>query len=400
MDDDRIMTDRLLPLSLPAEHDQQPIRLETILVDHFYNSVVSGVKRNVDLSGEGGNDTQDPERNVLGTSWNSSSSSGSMDSTDKGIMEIITTEHTNRTATTTTTNNTTDHDKGKTKKDNYSVYPGNDDSLLHQDQPTQKRVAEVDAWQAMELLPFYSSSNEQGGSVDDSNNQHYLDTHLVLPIVLKRYKLDPHGGGRYSKETCTVLVPETIPFRQFVNRNSGSAVCSQCSAEMDYVMTLKSVVCHQGSTPHSGHYIAYAKLMSADPEHDTWLKFGKPVHKNNEQGLTFFFFVGIDDLKTRQRIEPNIKKERVLEDASKQGYLFFYELNRLCPSCFQRSMRMALGGDHQNKEEPLSSSSMDKAALLAQEQYHIDEWYPSAEDIPPVSSKSSQSTKSEKCRVM
>lgn len=272
MDDDRIMTDRLLPLSLPTAQDRQPIRLEAILVDHFYNSVVTGVKRNVDLPG--GDDTQDQERSVLGTSWNSSSSRGSMGSTDKGIMEIITTEHTNRTTTTTTTNDTTDHDKGKTKKDTHGVYPSDDDSLLQQ-QTTQKRVAEVDAWQAMELLPFYSSSNEQGDSVDDSNKQHYLDTHLVLPIVLKRYKLDPRGGGRYSKESRTVLVPEIIPFRQFVNQNSGNAVCSQCNAKMDYVLTLKSVVCHQGSTPHSGHYIAYAKLMSADSEHDTWLKFGK-----------------------------------------------------------------------------------------------------------------------------
>ncbi|KAI8338697.1 hypothetical protein BC941DRAFT_501820 [Chlamydoabsidia padenii] len=366
MDDDRIMTDRLLPLSLPTDQEQEPIRLENILVDHFYNSVVTGVKRNVDLTG-----SNDDGRAMLGTSWTSSSSTGSIISTDKGIMEIITTEYTTTHSLTHTNTNDT-ISKGKMKRDNH------DDS-----QPMQ--TAEVDAWQAMELLPFYSSSNEQGDSVDD---KHYLDTQLVLPIVLKRYKIDPCGGtGRYIKETRPVLVPESIPFHQFVNQNTDNEVCSQCTAKMNYVMTLKSVVCHQGSSPHSGHYIAYAKLMSTDS--DIWLKF--------------------DDLNIRQRIESDIKKERVLEEASKQGYLFFYELNRLCPSCLQSSIQtmVANNGDQLlqrksvDKQYQLSTSpSIDKAKLLAQEQQHIDEWYPSSEDIPPLSAKSSHSTKSDKCLVM
>ncbi|KAI8331854.1 hypothetical protein BC941DRAFT_150876 [Chlamydoabsidia padenii] len=188
LDDDRILTDRLLPLSLPKQEEEannEPIRLETILVDHFYNSVVKGVKRQLDT----------------------------------------------------------------------------------------QRLTEVDAWQAMELLPFYSSSDSE---------QDYSDIQLVLPIVLKRYKVDQQQGT--SKDDRLVLVPETIPFHQFVNQNTDQARCAQCDQSMEHVLSLKSVICHIGSSPQSGHYTAYAN------QDHIWLKFGK-IHLSKDLKTNHLIFV-------------------------------------------------------------------------------------------------------------
>lgn len=267
MDDDRIMTDRLLPLSLPPpppegdDHQQEPIRLETILVDQFYNSVVSGVKRKVDLEATSPLLTLEPEsdQQLMARSWNSTSSTGSMDSTDKGILEIITTPINEQPST-------------DPMKKRLSPPPPSTTRAT-----PQRRETEVDAWQAMELLPFYSSSNSGG---DDGNLDNYPDTHLVLPLVLKRYKTNPSGNA-YVKDTRPVLVPPTIPFHQFVNQNTDNAVCSKCNIKMEYAMSLKSVVTHQGTSPFSGHYVAYTKLLSTDPDQSVWLKFGK---KKQDQG--------------------------------------------------------------------------------------------------------------------
>ncbi|KAI8082940.1 ubiquitin carboxyl-terminal hydrolase-domain-containing protein [Halteromyces radiatus] len=420
MDDDRIMTDRLLPLSLPTmEKDDdiiEPLRLETILLDHFYNSVVTGVKRNVNMENERRQclDTQE----YLSTSWGSSSTNGTSDSTDKCLTIV----------TTNTTTPTLMDDKGKDKK-NMDTFGNDPKTPIQQQQQQQQR--EVDAWQAMELLPFYSSSNELGDMIDDGQ-QHYFspDTHLVLPIVLKRYKLNHHqqNGNYYVKDERPVQVPDTIPFLQFVNRNTDNAVCSQCNAEMDYLMVLKSVVCHQGSSPYSGHYVAYAKMYKTSATSpNIWMK--------------------LDDLDLDHRVQTDIKEETVLDQVSKNGYLFFYELNRLCDACFQQQQEKQQQEkinqnllDHtesdmdqddddddddndvddtkqqQSKTQPIS---VEKAQLLAQEQQKIDGWYPD-EVIPPVvtsttgshstatissttttsNTKQTKSSKTDKCLIM
>ncbi|CAO3597133.1 unnamed protein product [Absidia cylindrospora] len=309
MDDDRIMTDRLLPLSLPPPDDdqQEPIRLETILVDQFYNSVVSGVKRKVDLDEQAPEET---EQLPIARSWNSSSSTGSVDSTDKGILEIITTP--------------TKQSADPVKKSSSSSPP------IPRGTP-QRRETEVDAWQAMELLPFYSSSSSSGGTNDSLD--YYPDTHLVLPLVLKRYKTN-NNGNAYVKDTRPVLVPPIIPFHQFVNQNTDNAVCSQCNVKMDYVMSLKSIVAHQGSSPYSGHYVAYTKLLSAVPDHSIWLKF--------------------DDLNSQERVTYDMNEAQVLDQVAENGYLFFYELNRLCPTCLQQSFDRMM--DQQNENNNTSAS--------------------------------------------
>jgi hypothetical protein len=203
LDDDRIMTDRLLPLSLPPQDDEdtnnEPIRLETILVDHFYNSVVTGVKRHFDTT---------------------------------------------------------------------------DDQT------------EVDAWQAMELLPFYSSSSNDEGALAAG---YYAETPLVLPLVLKRYQVIVDGAAYRTVKDCrAVVVPSSIPFNQFVNKNSDHARCALCHGLFESILVLKSVVCHHGSSPQSGHYTAYATTTSGH-----WLKFGNSFSLPYMYRLTGLFGGGI-----------------------------------------------------------------------------------------------------------
>lgn len=210
-DDDRVMTDRVLSLSMPGNTVAQPIRLERILFDHFYNNIVIGVKRQVDCP--------DIHDSVPG----SPQSLASMSSIPK---KMIISE--------------------------------------------QRQEVAVNAWQVLELLPFYSGMNEQGEQIRSQDRGSFPDSRMVLPIVLKRYNYDTRG--RYIKDQRTVQIPSSINFNQFLNQNADDPKCDTCGQKVEGIMRLRSVVCHKGSSPYSGHYIAYARALKDDNEY--WLKLG------------------------------------------------------------------------------------------------------------------------------
>ncbi|KAF9538450.1 hypothetical protein EC957_006751 [Mortierella hygrophila] len=72
----------------------------------------------------------------------------------------------------------------------------------------------VSAWQVLELLPFYSSSNEQGGVIHASRSQ-YPSGVLILPLILKRYSF---GQDMQARRIGTPIdIPRRIDFSRFVN---------------------------------------------------------------------------------------------------------------------------------------------------------------------------------------
>ncbi|KAF9204104.1 hypothetical protein BGZ49_005694 [Haplosporangium sp. Z 27] len=72
----------------------------------------------------------------------------------------------------------------------------------------------VSAWQVLELLPFYSSSNEQGGFVRASQSQYPTDV-VILPLVLKRYSF---GADMQAHRINTPIdIPRRFDFTRFVN---------------------------------------------------------------------------------------------------------------------------------------------------------------------------------------
>jgi hypothetical protein len=139
---------------------------------------------------------------------------------------------------------------------------------------TERQVS-VAAWQVLELLPFYSGMNEQGERISVS---HFPDGSLILPIVLKRYSCD---NGNYQKIQREVIIPEEINFERFLNQNiDNNEVCKTCNRLINYVVRLRSAVCHQGDSPFAGHYIAYACVQDGENNNEeVWLKFGEYARK-------------------------------------------------------------------------------------------------------------------------
>jgi uncharacterized UBP type Zn finger protein len=128
----------------------------------------------------------------------------------------------------------------------------------------------------LELIPFYSATNEQGESIQTQSDASFPDTHIILPIVLKRYQYD-HAGGS-TKLSRRVEIPSTIDFNRFVNQNFDDPTCPTCGQMIDWTLHFKSAVCHKGNSPSSGHYIAYSRVPVDDDEY-VWLKLGELTEK-------------------------------------------------------------------------------------------------------------------------
>ncbi|ORX56902.1 cysteine proteinase [Hesseltinella vesiculosa] len=333
-DDDRMTTDRLLPLCLPGESERQDeeLRLESLLVDHFYNSIITGLRRQVDTPSTTSTiheDSQDNHPSQPSTqAFVSDDSDGDSIADDK--VQVTTVEFSNKSLTQE------DPGDGQENEPTDATDNTNDPSLRPSTTNTSSaEEIQVDAWQAMELLPFYSSSNEQGDTIDQFQGS-FPDSYLLLPIVLKRYKLQ---DGNFVKDNRVVSIPDTIPFKRFINQNT-HATCLQCHKDMDYLLRIRSVLCHYGSSPQSGHYIAYAKTFcdqTVGCQQETWLRF--------------------DDMNVVQRV-AKVKAENVFEDAGLHGYLFFYELLCLCVDCLEAP------GSDSDSEHVLAKVQKDQLAPL------------------------------------
>ncbi|KAG2232396.1 hypothetical protein INT48_007300, partial [Thamnidium elegans] len=247
-DDDRVMTDRALALSIPD--DVGNIQLQDILLDYFYNSVITGVRRNIDFN------------NI----------------SESVIMSPV-----------------MDKEKDTPKK------------LPLPQQPEGQEDITVTAWQVLELLPFYSATNEQGDSIKTQLDSSFPDTHMILPIVLKRYRYDSLGGSTKIKKH--VEIPVTIDFNKFVNQNVDDPMCPTCGHLINWTLHFRSAVCHKGDSPCSGHYISYAR---ADVDEPYWLKF--------------------DDLNSESRVTVIQDKNAgsIFTDLAENAYMIFYELDKTC----------------------------------------------------------------------
>lgn len=238
-DDDRLMTERMVTLSIPAATDaasskrtaslesKRPISLEAILVEHFYNNMITGIKRHV--ATEGG-----------------AESGRAKDEGEDHISEKI--------------------PPAEESPNHFSEKPP-----LPTHTTTSTAEIAVSAWQVLELLPFYSGINEQGDRVQQHTRE-FPDRQMILPLVLKRYAYDAYGKA--SRIHRDVFVPHEINISKFVSNRDGGEVCEVCGNPLRYVMELRSVVCHKGESPNAGHYIAYCSVPGKD-DGGSWLKLGE-----------------------------------------------------------------------------------------------------------------------------
>lgn len=276
-DDDRVMTDRTL--SLPVETDDKSsdvgasgsLRLQDLLVNHFYNNVISGVKRQLE----------------------------DVDNNSNTISENVAASP----SMATFFDDQSEKEKKNTHKNLLKVPEHKVD--------TEGRV-DVSAWQVLELLPFYSAMNEQGESINTQLDSSFPDTHMILPIVLKRYQYDIKKGS--SKIKKRVEIPVTIDFNRFVNQSADDPMCTTCGHLIDWTLHFKSAVCHRGDSPASGHYISYARVDKGDQEDaDTfWLKFDD---MNKDSRVTFIKDSNVSSIQ---------------KDLEENAYILFYELDKTC----------------------------------------------------------------------
>ncbi|KAF9923379.1 hypothetical protein FBU30_006561 [Linnemannia zychae] len=87
----------------------------------------------------------------------------------------------------------------------------------------------VSAWQVLELLPFYSSSNEQGGVIQASQSQ-YPSGVVILPLILKRYSF---GADMQARRNGTPIdIPRRIDFSRFVNPQTTTPLPPRMAADV------------------------------------------------------------------------------------------------------------------------------------------------------------------------
>lgn len=272
------MTDRTLTLSIPDnENDaaKEDVKLQDILVDYFYNNVITGVRRQVDYDVE-----QDVSENMV------ASPSFQTAFNDKELSE---------------------------KDEKYTLK-----KLLKRANSKNgvKDEQAVTAWQVLELLPFYTASNEQGEAIETQVDSSFPDTHMILPIVLKRYRYNNAGGS--VKMKTHVDIPPTIDFNRFVNQNVDDPMCPTCGHLINWTLHFKSAVCHKGDSPYSGHYISYARVMAEGNDHDD--------HDPS------FYWLKLDDMNSSSRVTQikDSNSSNIYQDLAENAYIIFYELDKTC----------------------------------------------------------------------
>lgn len=299
--DDRVTTERTLSLSIPAADNKNDfggkIQLQDILVDCFYNSIITDVQRQVSY-----------ENNILENVASSPSIGTVFQDTTKDSDQ---------------SEKSTDSNKVKTEDTH---------------RPDGEAIA-VTAWQVLELLPFYSGISESGNTINTQFNSSFPDTHMILPIVLKRYEYDSFGGTTKMKRR--VEIPVTIDFNKFINQNADDPMCPTCGHLVDWTLHFKSAVCHKGDSLNSGHYISYARMDDVEDDGDPyWLKF--------------------DDMNRDSRVTviKNSHIATMFDDLAENAYMIFYELDKTCHHD-QRSVSSSDESDDEveRKEEDFKSTS-------------------------------------------
>ncbi|KAJ2073426.1 hypothetical protein GGH13_002005 [Coemansia sp. S155-1] len=172
-------------------------------------------------------------------------------------------------------------DDGDTKR------PEGPDSRVH-----------TNAWSILSMYPFYTPQSELG----DSNATYPVDAPLVVPLLIKRYRVDNHGAVHRVKRRviAPVVLDMTSIISQGTDRDTAAelgdrkgrptaalegddvfinrhALAHQArsrrkssqsevspppySGSEQYRLVLRSAICHKGQDANSGHYISLSTRL-------------------------------------------------------------------------------------------------------------------------------------------
>ena len=141
-------------------------------------------------------------------------------------------------------------------------------SISEEGTPTARVRKEVmmPAWQFFSLIPWYTNSVP---SNDTQVAAHFSSTRPILGICLKRYSILPNGTG--VKRKTRIDIPTEIGLPHFIQDDK---MAEDGPAFGNFKLSLQSVVCHQGVSTESGHYLSLVRCPDLDqPGGDNWMRF-------------------------------------------------------------------------------------------------------------------------------
>lgn len=342
------MTDRILNLSIPADDEndvksstnkkKDPLQLQDILVNYFYNSIITGVRRQVDNNSD--QQQEEEQSSHHSPAFLNTMSNNSIDENVVASPSMAT--YFAQTPLTEEGQQQVEKDEKDTLKK--LLKEAQDTNITEnnvQVQEVEEEIA-VTAWQVLELLPFYTASNERGQAISLQTDSSFPDTHMILPIVLKRYNFSNFGEGVKIKRR--IEIPVTIDFNKFVNLNVDDPMCPTCGHLIDWTLHFKSAVCHLGNSPFSGHYVSYARVVGADNNSSTTV--------GNEEDQQPYW-LKFDDMNRDSRVTV-IKEnnaEKIYNDLTDNAYIVFYELDKTCHHDRRISSEIATSEDSAEEEE-------------------------------------------------
>ena len=129
-----------------------------------------------------------------------------------------------------------------------------------------RREVVMPAWQFFSLIPWYT---KDAPSNDAQVAAHFTSTRPILGICLKRYSVLPSGSS--VKRTTRIDIPLEIALPHFIQDDN---MAEDGPAFGNFKLSLQSVVCHQGMSTGSGHYISLVRSPDPDrPGENRWLRF-------------------------------------------------------------------------------------------------------------------------------
>ncbi|KAI8887467.1 cysteine proteinase [Backusella circina FSU 941] len=170
---------------------------------------------------------------------------------------------------------------------------------------SRSSIVPVSAVKTSAMLPFYYCSINE----TEKNQAIIPASSMVIPLLLMRYT--SYG----DKNTAKIEIPLKIDFSRFINKDYSNTECPMCLSNVEYIMFLRSGICHKGVDCKSGHYISYSKPK----EQHHWYR--------------------LDDLDVPNRIQKIDDEASVLNELGTNGYLLFYELYRICSHSTQRDSK-------------------------------------------------------------
>ena len=153
------------------------------------------------------------------------------------------------------------------KSEMLTMSPSIDEKGEHFPPPgrTRKEVV-MPAWQFFSLIPWYTNSMP---SNDAQVAAHFSSTRPILGICLKRYSMLPNGTA--VKRTTHVDTPLEIALPHFIQDDR---MADDGPAFGNFKLSLQSVVCHQGVSTESGHYVSLVRDPNPKrPDQDKWMRF-------------------------------------------------------------------------------------------------------------------------------